>query len=234
MATDGESTPGRGTLRLITGYLIIENAGAETARFTSENQLACGTTSALGGARVSIQQASGTPLAVNRTGDDGTLISFRQDGTEEGTISVSGTTVTLNGAHLSRWSQWDGEPPGNVLRGTVLGNRDAMCEWPGEDNEQLNKVVVSSIAGDRNVAGVYERTDEDGDIIVAQQGDFVIRIAPGVTVQRGDLLESNGDGCARPQDDDLVRAKTVAKVTSTHVVATYPDGSYLVPCLLLQ
>jgi hypothetical protein len=39
-------------------------------------------------------------LMCNRQGDDGTLILFRQANTAEGTISVSGTTVSYNGAHL--------------------------------------------------------------------------------------------------------------------------------------
>ena len=64
-------------------------------------------------------------------------------------------------------------------------------------------------------------------------GDFVIRIAQGTTVARGDLLMSAGDGTAKPQGDDIVRSKTVAKVTSTIVSATHPDGSYCVPCVLM-
>jgi hypothetical protein len=64
-------------------------------------------------------------------------------------------------------------------------------------------------------------------------GDFVIRIAAGTTVERGDLLMSAGDGTAKPQDDDIIRSKTIAKVTSTNVSCTYEDGSYCVPCVLM-
>jgi hypothetical protein len=52
-------------------------------------------------------------------------------------------------------------------------------------------------------------------------------------VQKGDLLMSAGDGTAKPQGDDIVRSKTVAKVTSNHVTCTYADGSYCVPCVLM-
>lgn len=51
-------------------------------------------------------------------------------------------------------------------------------------------------------------------------------------VQIGDLIESAGDGTGRVQKGDTMRAKTVAKVTSTHVIETYPDGSYTVPATL--
>jgi hypothetical protein len=57
--------------------------------------------------------ASAQPcLYVNRITNDGTVIEIRQDNAAEGTISVSGTTVSYNGAHLSRWSQL----PGNAER----------------------------------------------------------------------------------------------------------------------
>jgi hypothetical protein len=179
------------------------------------------------------------PLSVNRKNSDGNLVVFQQDNTTEGTISVSGTTVSYNGAHLSRWSQLPGGAERTeILRGTVLSNIDEMCDWGEEENEQLNRMKVSDVEADPNVAGVFQAWDDDDetytdDFYCAMTGDFIIRIAEGVTVQRGDLLMSAGDGTAKPQDDDIIRSKTVAKVTSTHVTCTYEDGSYCVPCVLM-
>ena len=107
-----------------------------------------------------------------------------------------------------------------------------------EDNEQLNRMKVSDVEGDVNVAGVFQAWDDDDDTFTndfycAMTGDFIIRIAQGTTVARGDLLMSAGDGTAKPQDDDIVRSKTIAKVTSTTVSTTYSDGSYCVPCVLM-
>jgi len=177
-------------------------------------------------------------IRLNRQSSDGDLISFRHSDTEEGLISVSGTTVTYGGGHLARWSQLpNDEDPSNILKGTVMSNLDEMCEWGEEDNEQLNKTKVSDVEGDPNVAGVFVSTSfsEDGplDFFVGMTGDMIIRIANGVTVQRGDLLMSAGDGTAKPQEDDIIRSKTIAKVTSTHVTCTYDDGSYCVPCVLM-
>ena len=175
----------------------------------------------------------------NRMGTDGAILRFIGQGNNEGSISVSGSTVSLNGGHLSRWSQLAGNAERiEILRGTVLSNLDEMCEWGDEDNEQLNRMQVSDVEGDRNVAGVFQCWDDDddtytNDFYCAMTGDFVIRIAQGTTVARGDLLMSAGDGTAKPQDDDLVRSKTIAKVTSTTVSATYADGSYCVPCVLM-
>jgi hypothetical protein len=213
------------------------------------------------------------PIYCNRLDNDGTVIDIRQDGTSEGNITVSTTTVSLTGGHLARWTQLVGSDGTPLLRGTVLSNVDELCEFfaavytvdgktkkvevfgdydDGDvititdtddvehqatveilDNDQLNKMIVSDVAGDRNVAGVVDFYDEDGLLTVAQSGDYVIRVGAGILVQRGDLLESNGDGCARPQSDDIVRSRTVAKVSSTMILKVYDDGSYLVPCVLM-
>jgi hypothetical protein len=188
---------------------------------------------------IQLARSSDTLLLINRISNDGDLVNFYQNGTSEGTISVSGTTVSYNGAHLSRWSQLpDGTERTKILRGTVLSNIDEMCGWGDEDNEQLNRMKVSDVEGDKNVSGVFQCWDDDDDTYTddfycAMTGDFIIRIAEGVTVQRGDLLMSAGNGTAKPQDDDIIRSKTVAKVTSTHVACTYEDGSYCVPCVLM-
>jgi hypothetical protein len=152
----------------------------------------------------------------------------------------------------------------DLLKGTVMSNLDEMnvyiaptTYWTEEDelpegvnvgdvkvethevqNEQLNKVKVSDVEGDANVAGVfvnwtYDEAHQVDEINMAMTGDMIIRIAQGVTVARGDLLMSAGDGTAKPQGDDIVRSKTIAKVTSTHVTCTYDDGSYCVPCVLM-
>jgi hypothetical protein len=171
--------------------------------------------------------------------NDGELISFRSNATNQGSISVSGTTVSYNGAHLSRWSQLPGGATREeILRGTVLSNIDEMCEWEDEDNEQLNRMKVSDVEGDPNVSGVFQAWDDDDDTYTddfycAMTGDFIIRISAGIPVHRGQLLMSAGDGTAKPQGDGFVQDKTVAKVTSNHVTCTYDDGSYCVPCVLM-
>jgi hypothetical protein len=168
---------------------------------------------------------------------------FYQDTALEGNISVSGTTVSYNGGHLSRWSQLSsGQKDNTLLKGTVMSNLDDMCVWvkDGETlpNEQLNKMKVSDMEGDTNVAGVFVNWTRDeqcntDDMNVAMTGDMIIRIAQGVVVQKGDFLMSAGDGTAKPQNDDIVRSKTIAKVTSNHVTCTYADNSYCVPCVLM-
>ena len=234
-------------------FSCVNTGVAERMRITSDGMLLIGKTANDGGSAGFEARPSGLtlctrnsdlPLYINRTGNDGTLVTFRQDNTEEGSISVSGTTVSYNGGHLARWSQLpNNSKDDTILKGTVMSNLDDMCVWTKDgtvlDNEQLNKMKVSDVEGDTNVAGVFVNwtRDEDcnsDDMNIAMTGDMIIRIAEGVVVQKGDLLMSAGDGTAKPQGDDIRRSKTVAKVTSNHVTCTYADGSYCVPCVLMS
>jgi len=252
------SAPGIGAVGPYTGvtaglafyyYASVPNSRSEAMRIDSSGNLLVGTTTisvsssvngftASPGGHIQAYRSGNTVAYFNRNTNDGTIVSLRQANVEEGSISVSGSTVSYNGGHLSRWSQTPDNTRIELLKGTVMTNLDQMAVWGDEDNEQLNCMEVSSVEGDPNVAGVFVNWDDDdtdyvNDMNVAMTGDMIIRIAQGTTVQRGDLLMSAGDGTAKPQGDDIVRSKTIAKVTSTHVTCTYADGSYCVPCVLM-
>jgi hypothetical protein len=241
-----------------SGYLKFNTTtsatSAERMRITSGGSVLIGTTTSnvwnttspgvvIEPNAIQVARSGEVSLLVNRITNDGQLVRFAQDGTEEGNISVSGTTVSYNGGHLARYAQTTTAKDESLVKGTVLSNLDAMnvytdAEGNPVDNEQLNKVKVSDVEGDANVAGVFVNWDYDeahqiDEINMAMTGDMIIRIAQGVTVQRGDLLMSAGDGTAKIQGDDIVRSKTIAKVTSNHVTCTYEDGSYCVPCVLM-
>jgi hypothetical protein len=264
-----------------SNFMALDVNGSERMRIDSSGKVLMGKTSsgqAISGfeyeganGALLMTRDNARPALLNRGGNDGIIIDLRGQGQTEGTISVSGTTVSYNGGHLSRWSQaTDGNRIDGLVKGTVMTNLDQMAVWHheaqpatyyeegdelpegvsvgdektpavdayDEDNEQLNCMAVSSVEGDANVAGVFVNWDDDdtdftADMNIAMTGDMVIRIAQGTTVARGDLLMSAGDGTAKPQGDDIVRSKTIAKVTSTTVSHTYDDGSYLVPCVLM-
>jgi hypothetical protein len=188
---------------------------------------------------INATRSAGNPLDINRTGNDGNLVLFYQNTVAEGSITVSGTTVSYNGAHLSRWSQFNDKSSPVILRGTVMSSTGQMADWDGEENEQLTCSQVSSVVGDTQVSGVFDMYDVDDqednpqDFYVAQTGDFIIRVAANANIQVGDLLDSAGDGTAKPQADTIVRSSTIAKVMSTQPSTTYEDGSRCVPCLLM-
>lgn len=205
----------------LIGKTVVDSGATAGTEFRSSGQL--------------FSTVSGNSVInVNRLASDGNLVVFAQDGTTEGQISVSGTTVSYVGGHLARFSQLLDKSRPELLKGTVLSNLDEMAGWGDEENEQLNCVKVSDVASDKNVAGVFVAWDgETSDLILGMTGDLIIRVGKGVTVKRGDLLVSAGDGTAKPQADDVVRSSTVAKVISNKVTCIYDDGSYCVPCVLM-
>jgi len=223
----------------------------ERCRITSGGVFCVGTTSAnpiTGGVAGIALRADGNQglgvfnrdssdaLAIGRLTNDGDLITFYQAGTLEGSISVSGNTVSYNAFAGSHWSQLqDGSKP-DILRGTVMESINELCVWPDEQNERLPKSKVSDTAGSKKVYGVFMAWDNDwattNDMYITAVGAFICRVNASVTVQEGDLLESNGDGTARVQADDIIRSSTIGKVTSTVKTHQYADGSYCVPTVL--
>jgi hypothetical protein len=228
-----------------SGFMAFGTNNTERARITSGGDFLVGqTTNALAdtghildGDGLAYHITNGlTCLTVNRKTSDGTLVDFLQDGTSEGTISVSGNTVSYNAFAGSHWSQLqDGSKP-DILRGTVMESINELCVWPGEQNERLPKSKVSDTAGSKKVYGVFMAWDNDwtttNDMYITAVGAFICRVNGSVTVQEGDLLESNGDGTARVQADDIIRSSTIGKVTSTVKTHQYDDGSYCVPTVL--
>lgn len=181
-----------------------------------------------------VSRDAAIPMYVKRLTDDGILISLIQAGTQEGTISVSGATVSYNtflGSHYSEITE--SAPP----KGTIMESTNSLVENRYKNQDRMPKAKTSDTAGSSKVYGVYlgpdyDENDQQSGHLIAAIGAAWIRIASGVSVQPGDLIQSNGDGCGRVQSDDIIRSSTVGKVTSNVVVDTYEDGSYLVPCVL--
>ena len=108
-----------------------------------------------------------------------------------------------------------------------------------EDNEKLPMSKISDTEDSKAVYGVFLTWDDDddgtvgvNDMYIASLGTFIVRVHSGETVAIGDLLSSKGDGTAKVQADDIMRANTIGKVTSTEKVITHGDSSYCVPCTL--
>ena len=177
-------------------------------------------------------------ILLNRQDADGTYILFRQGGGNEGTISVSGSTVSYNG--FSGRHESSGIAT-NTAIGTVVSTIDELdvysdTQGSGDDKEtnpksgqtraDHAKVEVSTSVGDSCVYGVVSEFDSNGKLIVTSVGIGSIRVTGACA--KGDLLESNGDGTAKVQSDDIVRSKTLGKVT----IGNSNTGVKLVSCVM--
>jgi len=168
-------------------------------------------------------------MILNRKNSAGTMVAFAYNDSEKGTITQSGGAVSYNafmGSHYTETS----EDTSTILVGTVMETVDALVENKYEDQKRLAKCKVSDTSESPNVYGIWFDDNETGQ--VAALGASFCRINSGVTVSMGDLLVSNGDGTAKLQSDDIIRSKTIGKVTSTVKKETYGDGSYVVPVVL--
>jgi hypothetical protein len=170
----------------------------------------------------------GHTLDINRV-QDGEIVRFRSAGNAEGSISISGSTVSYNG--FAGRHESSGIPT-NTLQGTVVSTIDELDVYPagtkkaGQNRINHAKVMVSNSVGDSRVYGVVDDFEENGQVNVTSVGIAAVRVTGACS--GGDLLESNGDGTAKVQADDIIRSKTIGKVT----IGDSDTGVKLVPCVL--
>ena len=170
--------------------------------------------------------AEGNPLGLNRLTNDGSLVEFRQAGSIEGTINVSSSTVSLVGFSGRHESSGIAD---NVALGTVVSTIDELDVHgeTGKDRADHAKIEVSDSVGDKRVYGVLVQYDENfNKPIIAAVGLGSVRVTGAC--EGGDLLESNGDGTAKVQSDDIIKSKTIGKVT----IGDSNTGVKLVSCVL--
>ena len=113
---------------------------------------------------------AGHILLLNRLVDDGGIVRFYQNSTEEGNIAVSGSTVSYNGFTGTHWSRFEDNSTPTILRGTVLETLDEMCDWynlefdvktttQDEDGNDVTNTVTEK------VPHVLLDTQSNGDVI---------------------------------------------------------------------
>ncbi len=165
---------------------------------------------------------------LNRQVSDGRLIEFRQANSIEGDIAVSGATVSYNG--FAGRHESSGIPT-TTAKGTVVSTIDELDEYlsgpkQGQIRADHAKVKISDAVGETCVYGVVDDFTEGGKVNVVSVGIAAVMVTGACA--KGDLLESNGDGTAKVQSDDIVRSKTIGKVT----IGDSNTGVKLVSCVM--
>ena len=220
-----------------SNYLSFSSANAERMRLsntsiqffqTAESTTTAGAFIQDNGRYIGVTTAAIEPMILNRHGSDGTLIEFRQANSVEGTISVSGATVSYNGFAGRHESSGIAS---STARGTVVSTIDELDTYfsgtkQGQTRANHAKVKVSDTIADVCVYGVVDEFTDEGKVNVISVGIGAVRVTGACS--KGDLLESNGDGTAKVQSDDVVRSKTIGKVT----IGNSDEGVKLVSCVL--
>jgi hypothetical protein len=235
----GQGGAGSSSAGHLSFFTRNASAIAEKVRITSGGILLVGTTSVdpatVDGCAFYPQgtghftRASDYVLYCNRRSNDGDIVIFAQDGSNEGSISVSGATVSYNG--FSGNHETSGISTDTEI-GTVCSTIDELDTYTsgtkeGQTRADHAKIKVSDTVGDTRVYGVLTSYSEtDNKPVVASVGIGSIKVTGACS--GGDLLESNGDGTAKVQSDDIVRSKTIGKVT----IGNSDTGVKLVSCVL--
>ena len=81
------------------------------------------------GAAFQISSNGSTVFNMNRQNSDGNIINFYQEGSEEGNIAVSGSTVAYNTFCGTHWSRLADNSKPTILRGTVIESIGTMMDW---------------------------------------------------------------------------------------------------------
>ena len=184
------------------------------------------------GAFVYIERSASTAnsiLYLHRRNGDGQHISFYESNSQDGYIQTSSGVVSLVGFQGSHEASGI---PNNTPTGTVVSTIDE------EFKSRHANVKISDTVGDKRVYGVVENFNEEqsddtghthpAHFNIASVGVGHIRVTGSCA--GGDLLESNGDGLAKVQDDDIIRSKTIGKVTAN--VSGSATEDRLVACVL--
>ena len=196
-----------------------------SSSFTNE-----GATIHQGGGATSFITGGGTCMTIGRTSNDGTIVSLRQDGDEEGTISVSGGTVSFNAFSGSHWSRLTDNSKPTILRGTIIETIDEMCDWyqvnftiPATDDQKEYKEVKSITLPSGKSVGDTISYVHDGvtyDAIIVKEDDN--KHTKCKISDTADSKRVYGVHAAWDNDDDTVNDMYVTAV-GTHVVRINKD-----------
>jgi len=124
-----------------------------------------------------VAQGGNIPAQLHRLASDGTIVNLMSEGTVEGTISVSGTTVSYNGFTGTHWSRLTDNSKPTILRGTVLETLDEMVDWYNLEFD------VTIITGE----------DEDGNDVTETYTEKVPHVLTD-TQSAGDIITYNHEG----------------------------------------
>lgn len=179
-----------------------------------------------GDGSLTVNRDGATAAVINRA-QDGIVVAIQSGGVTQGTISVSGTTVsygTFTGEHWAAFRNPADLSDPRLKTGTLLSSTGH--QW--KPDKPLPTVKVSDLRADPSIYGVYGGVTEQGVQVYALGSAYVRCIG---AVYEGCLLQASElPGIAEAQPDVFVRSCTLGKVT----IADDRTDERLVACTLMS
>uniref|UniRef100_A0A6M3Y3C9 Putative tail collar domain protein n=3 Tax=viral metagenome TaxID=1070528 RepID=A0A6M3Y3C9_9ZZZZ len=143
-------------------HMDFYTAAVEVMRITSTGNVGIGTT------------APANPLAVNRQADDGVVVDIEQADTVEGTISVSGTTVSYNafvGSHYTQLKAGQVEPPVGAVM--VSTGEIIPCSVSRQKFTKVQPIEAVTVIPKEDAVEIKDIEVEDKDNILSEETTYV-------------------------------------------------------------
>ncbi len=215
-----EFLPAAGTLTvpakivgMATGAADVElafhtvNAGVQSEIMRlSDDQVGIGTASP--SAKFEVESNGATAAAFDRQTDDGPVILIQQAGTTEGSISVSGTTVSYNAFTGSHY----GSTEEVIEAGTLVSFTGSNKRFHGnEKSEIIYGITASSRANDPACLGAYLALQESSQPEGSENPHLIMAVGNGEmwitddgrNIEAGDyLISSDVRGHAMKDDEE--------------------------------
>ena len=123
------------------------------------------------GGLVNVLNSNGYNI-INRQSGGGTFIYFKQVNSTDGSISVSGATVSYNSFTGTHWSRLSDNSKPTILKGTVLETLDEMVDWynlefkdSNDDPQKISHLLTDGQSNGDIITYNHKGTDVQATII---------------------------------------------------------------------
>ena len=130
-------------------------------------------------------------LAFCRRLSDGAVATIHQGANQEGSISVSGTTVSYNAFLGSHWTRLADNSKPEILVGTILETIDKLVEW---------KCIRFEVDGEQQIAPYYGSADFGETASIEYEGSTYAGIIETEGNGEGSVIDINKHVCVKVSD----------------------------------
>jgi len=148
----------------------------------------------------------------NRMTNDGNVIIIRGQGTNEGAIAVSGSTVSFDAFTGSHWSRLEDNSKPTILKGTIMESLDKKMDWYQVEYTNRNNTVhyeSISLPDGKKEGDSHDIADPHFKETKYEQDDVFYTAEDGNTIPEGKKIGDRKPGMDGKNVGDVKDAKPV-------------------------